>query len=85
MSGAAWDALKRRILLRDEYVCYIDGLPGADTVDHIIPVAEGGAKADPANLAAIHQEPCHRLKTEAEAKRASSRARARRAARSAPR
>lgn len=66
ISGSAWQALRLQILRRDEYVCYVCHLPGADEVDHIIPTWEGGAKTAPANLAAIHKEPCHRTKTDEE-------------------
>lgn len=66
ISGSGWQALRLRILKRDEWTCYVCRLPGADEVDHIIPTWEGGAKLDPANLAAIHAEPCHREKTDRE-------------------
>jgi 5-methylcytosine-specific restriction protein A len=69
MSGSAWQALKLTILKRDEYTCYVCGLAGADEVDHIIPVGEGGAKRDPSNLGAIHAEPCHEEKSELEKQR----------------
>lgn len=81
ISGSARAALHKRILQRDGYRCYIDGLPGATEVDHIIPVGEGGSRTDEANLAAIHAEPCHLEKTQREAARARARAAARRAAR----
>lgn len=77
MSGSAQQSLHRRVLKRDGYVCYYCQLPGADTVDHIIAISDGGAKADPANLGAIHQDPCHDEKTKAE----NARRRALRAAR----
>lgn len=44
-------------------VCYVCGMPGADEVDHIVPILEGGAVLDPANGGLIHEEPCHRRKT----------------------
>lgn len=58
-----------RILDRDMRICHVCHQPGADQVDHVIPVAEGGTDSD-LNLAAIHGEPCHRRKTAAEAARA---------------
>lgn len=76
MSGSAWQKLRLTILKRDGYVCYVCHLPGADEVDHIIPVGEGGARSDPANLGAIHSEPCHEEKSKAEAQRAAARRRA---------
>ncbi len=75
MSGSEWSALVRLILRRDDYICQACGLAGADTADHIIPVSEGGSRKDPANLQALHQDPCHRAKTQAEAKRGAARRR----------
>lgn len=80
MSGSEWQALVRVVLARDEYICQACGLPGADTADHIIPVSEGGSRKDLANLRALHQEPCHREKTQEEARRGAARARAARRA-----
>lgn len=78
MSGSAQQTLHQRILRDAEFVCYVCGLPGADEVDHIIPIHLGGAKRDPANLGAIHGDPCHELKTKAEnAARRAARAAAR--------
>lgn len=84
LSGSAQQSLHRSILKRDGFVCYICGLPGADTVDHVIAIWKGGAKVDPANLAAIHQDPCHEVKTKREnAERSAMRAARRAAARDA--
>lgn len=48
------DAGKRaRVLARDGYVCHLCGLPGADSVDHIIPRSRGGSD-DESNLRAAH-------------------------------
>jgi 5-methylcytosine-specific restriction protein A len=62
-----WGTLRRRILTRDDGVCYICHLPGATDVDHIEP----GDNHDESNLAPVHGVPCHRDKTirEREAKR----------------
>lgn len=53
--GRQWRALRLRILHRDGYRCRING-PGcttvADQVDHIVELANGGDKYDPANLRA---------------------------------
>ena len=46
-----------------EGICYVCGKPGADEIDHKIPILEGGAATDPANGGRIHGEPCHRRKT----------------------
>lgn len=64
-SPPGWTATRKRILNRDAHVCYICGQDGADQVDHIINAAAGGTHDDH-NLAAIHAEPCHRLKTNRE-------------------
>lgn len=43
---------RARILARDD-VCHLCGEPGADAVDHVIAVANGGTD-HPANLAPVH-------------------------------
>ena len=53
--GGQWPTVRKRILQRDNHTCQI-ALPGctitANTVDHITPVALGGAWYDPDNLRA---------------------------------
>ena len=53
--GATWRKISKEVLLRDGYVCQIQG-PGcthaATEVDHIIKWRVGGALYDPANLRA---------------------------------
>ena len=61
-----WARTKRRILNRDRRRCYVCGA-SAVTVDHVVPVAEGGSHDD-RNLAAICGT-CHDTKTKAEAAR----------------
>lgn len=63
LSGSAQQALHKAVLREGGYICYVCGLPGADEVDHVIPIHLGGAKRDRANLAPIHAEPCHADKT----------------------
>ncbi len=57
LSGGAWSTLRRKVLARDRGTCYLCDQPGADQVDHLVEVADGGSN-DPANLASCH-EACH--------------------------
>lgn len=62
-STRAWREKRARILAASD-ICHICGKPGADSVDHVIPVARGGTDDD-FNLAPAHHdiEPyCNRLK-----------------------
>jgi 5-methylcytosine-specific restriction enzyme A len=52
---------------RDGGICHVCGRPGADQVDHVIPLSEGGAD-DYWNRAPIHAKPCHQEKTQREAR-----------------
>jgi 5-methylcytosine-specific restriction protein A len=67
--GAAWDALRKRILSRDKGLCQVclsEGrLRPAREVDHKVPKSQGGTDADD-NLQAICT-PCHKAKTALEA------------------
>lgn len=45
--------LRVMVLTRDRGVCWLCGLNGATTVDHIVPRSHGGSD-DPSNLAAAH-------------------------------
>jgi 5-methylcytosine-specific restriction protein A len=57
---AAWKKLRLQVLARDGHICQVRGpgctpnlaVPGRATVDHIRPLALGGAQFDPANLRA---------------------------------
>lgn len=75
MSWDTWLRLCKQVMERDERRCYICGGDGADQVDHIVPISEGGSQRDLGNLAAIHEEPCHKAKSQAEAARATARRR----------
>ena len=72
VSGSVEQARAKRILERFLYACHWCGNAGADQVDHVVPLAEGGADDD-SNLAPIHAEPCHRVKTQGEAQRSRER------------
>lgn len=45
--------VRARILAASD-VCIMCGHANADAVDHIVPVARGGPRKDPGNLAPIH-------------------------------
>lgn len=65
LSGSRQQRRARYVISRDDTICHVCGNPGADQADHIIALAAGGADTV-ANMAAIHSDPCHRLKTERE-------------------
>ena len=44
---------RQEILRRDSYVCHLCGKPGADSVDHLVPVSKGGNDSA-INLKAAH-------------------------------
>lgn len=47
----AWRRVRLVVLDRDDWTCRYCRRP-ARTVDHVVPVVQGGAKLDPANLVA---------------------------------
>jgi 5-methylcytosine-specific restriction protein A len=57
LSGGAWDTLRRKVLARDRGTCYLCDRPGANQVDHLVEVADGGSN-DLTNLASCHAG-CH--------------------------
>ena len=48
-----WASRRISVLVRDNYMCYLCGLPGANSVDHVIPHAQGGSDGME-NLKAAH-------------------------------
>lgn len=62
-----WASIRRR----DHHRCYQCGQPGTQ-IDHVMPLAEGGARADPTNLAVICG-PCHQRKNATETARSNQR------------
>jgi len=66
-SSRPWRRIKAQILAGSD-VCHICGEPGADSVDHLVPVALGGTN-DPANLRPAHHDVppyCNRVKGDRE-------------------
>jgi 5-methylcytosine-specific restriction enzyme A len=65
--ASGWQQQRERdlVLKRDRGICHWCGQPGADQVDHVIAVANGGPDT-PANKAPIHSKPCHVEKTVAD-------------------
>lgn len=64
-TGRPWQRVKARVIKRDHGICHLCGQPGADSADHITPVAHGGALYDPANLRAVHHntgQRCNRVR-----------------------
>lgn len=76
LSSHAEAKRRARILRRYGALCHVCHEPFADEVDHVIPLAEGGAD-DEDNLRPIHRRPCHEQKTKEERRRGQARARAR--------
>lgn len=64
-TGWQRQAENKRTMRRWRRVCHVCGRGGADRVDHVIPLSQGGTD-DEANRRPIHEEPCHREKTERE-------------------
>ena len=67
VSGWEQQRRARRVLYAHDTVCHICGHIGATEVDHVVPLAEGGAD-DESNLRPAHAG-CHRAKTGREAAR----------------
>ncbi|MFE3453668.1 HNH endonuclease [Nonomuraea sp. NPDC059194] len=56
-----WSRRRTAVLRRDRGVCYLCGRVGADEVDHVVAVADGGSW-DQANLRSAHRA-CHGAKS----------------------
>jgi 5-methylcytosine-specific restriction endonuclease McrA len=48
-----WQKMRKRILHASD-ICWLCGHPGANSVDHVVPLSKGGARLDPANLRPAH-------------------------------
>ncbi|MFH0244439.1 HNH endonuclease [Streptomyces sp. HK10] len=83
ISGGKWRSLKRQVTARDNGCCHMCGREPdegqAFDLDHIRPVAEGGAAADLDNLGLACPD-CHAAKSRAESARGNARRLARRRA-----
>jgi 5-methylcytosine-specific restriction endonuclease McrA len=55
LSGGAWETLRRKVLVRDMGTCFLCGRLGANQVDHLIEVADGGTN-ELTNLASCHAD-----------------------------
>lgn len=65
ISGSRWRRVKARVIRRDAGICHLCRQPGADSVDHLVPVAKGGELYDLRNLAAAHHNvwpQCNRVR-----------------------
>ena len=63
MSRSAWSWRRQRaLLLAASDICHICGQPGADSVDHVIPLARGGTDAR-SNTRPAHMQ-CNRAKSD---------------------
>jgi len=74
LSGRKLQQRNAEILAAHGGRCHVCGGPGADRVDHVVPLAEGGSE-HPTNLAPIHDTPCHADKSAAESARGRARRR----------
>jgi len=50
-----WKKISKAVIARDNGICHICGLPGANSADHIIPHAKGGSD-EMINLRAAHMK-----------------------------
>lgn len=55
--GRPWRRMRAAVLAASD-LCWICGHHGADSVDHLRPLARGGPPLDPDNLAPAHHRPC---------------------------
>lgn len=69
LSGWEQQRRARMVLVKHGGICHWCEDGGADQVDHVQPLSEGGAD-DETNLRPIHAVPCHQEKSSREAQRA---------------
>lgn len=68
-SGSREQKLNRAVMLHHDAICHVCGEGGADEVDHVIPLSQGGGDGMD-NRRPIHSTPCHKEKTQREAREA---------------
>lgn len=68
---SGWEQQRRaqRVMRQHDGICHVCGRPGADEVDHVVSLEQGGADSE-TNLRPIHARPCHAEKTQREAQQA---------------
>jgi 5-methylcytosine-specific restriction endonuclease McrA len=54
IAGRRWQRIVREIVWRDQGICWLCGLGGANSADHVIALADGGHPTDYRNLRAAH-------------------------------
>lgn len=60
-------ARRRKVLKKHRTICHICGNPGGTEVDHVVPLAEGGADEEE-NMRPVHTD-CHAVKSKEERER----------------
>lgn len=53
--GRPYREARLYVLARDGGLCHICGRPGADTADHVVPIAAGGHPTSALNMRAAHR------------------------------
>lgn len=68
-SNHKWRKFRKRMLRRDGWLCVqcksLGRIRAADQLDHIVPIAQGGAEFSPINVQSLCKQ-CHHAKTLAE-------------------
>jgi 5-methylcytosine-specific restriction endonuclease McrA len=64
VTGRRWQKIVALVVFRDGGRCWICGGWGANSADHIVPIAEGGHPTSLANLRAAHRKCNYRRNAE---------------------
>lgn len=51
--GRPYRRVREQVLAQDD-TCWLCGKPGADTIDHLVPISKGGSLLDKTNLRPAH-------------------------------